>query len=342
MTINSIASGNDVWNDVSDGFGVDPAQGGGVPSIIEWSADCNNDGIVDYGQVLNGQLADVNGDGVPDVCQAPLAGYVLVADSATEYSHTQGRSGWRYRYDRGAGTAVVDMAHFITSTGWCVTPVYGGTEDSTNASHAFLGAIAGHTNSADPCNTPAQGVLRPIREWTPQVGGQLLVTLQVSIATATENGARFDLLVGDSVVWSTTLTSTSQQPVLDIIEVQGGQPIRLRVDGLDNCHADMFQSQLRIYASDCDGDLVPDATQIARSPALDANGDGRLDCCETGSGCCPADVTRNGVVDGVDLAAILGAWGTDGQNQYDCDIDNDGVVSGTDLAFVLGGWGPCQ
>jgi hypothetical protein len=43
----------------------------------------------------------------------------------------------------------------------------------------------------------------------------------------------------------------------------------------------------------------------------------------------------------VDLAAILGAWGTDGQNQYDCDIDNDGIVSGTDLAFVLGGWGPC-
>jgi hypothetical protein len=128
MTIMSIASGNDVWNDVSDGFGVDPAQGGGVPSIIEWSADCNGDGIVDYGQILLGQLVDANNNGVPDSCEV------------------------------------------------------------------------------DPC---------------------------------------------------------------------------------------------------------------------------------------PADVTRNGVVDGVDLAAILGAWGTDGQNQYDCDIDNDGIVSGTDLAFVLGGWGPC-
>jgi hypothetical protein len=38
-------------------------------SIIEWSADCNNDGIVDYGQILQGQLSDLNTDGVPDVCQ---------------------------------------------------------------------------------------------------------------------------------------------------------------------------------------------------------------------------------------------------------------------------------
>jgi hypothetical protein len=39
--------------------------------IVEWSADCNSDGIVDYGQILQGQLADLNADGVPDVCQQP-------------------------------------------------------------------------------------------------------------------------------------------------------------------------------------------------------------------------------------------------------------------------------
>ena len=37
--------------------------------IIEWSADCNNDGIVDYGQILNGQLADSDANGVPDICE---------------------------------------------------------------------------------------------------------------------------------------------------------------------------------------------------------------------------------------------------------------------------------
>jgi hypothetical protein len=38
-------------------------------AIIEWSADCNGDGIVDYGQILDGTLIDINGNGVPDICE---------------------------------------------------------------------------------------------------------------------------------------------------------------------------------------------------------------------------------------------------------------------------------
>jgi hypothetical protein len=40
-------------------------------SVIEWSADCNNDNIVDYGQILTGQLADSNTNGIPDICERP-------------------------------------------------------------------------------------------------------------------------------------------------------------------------------------------------------------------------------------------------------------------------------
>ena len=39
--------------------------------IVEWDADCNSDGIVDYGQILQGQLGDTNTDGIPDICQQP-------------------------------------------------------------------------------------------------------------------------------------------------------------------------------------------------------------------------------------------------------------------------------
>jgi hypothetical protein len=39
--------------------------------LILASADCNNDGIVDYGQILTGQLADLDSNGVPDICQQP-------------------------------------------------------------------------------------------------------------------------------------------------------------------------------------------------------------------------------------------------------------------------------
>ena len=59
------------WNDAKptgDYFG-----DGRVRSyIIEWSADCNTDGIVDYGQILRGELADTNANGVPDTCESTL------------------------------------------------------------------------------------------------------------------------------------------------------------------------------------------------------------------------------------------------------------------------------
>jgi hypothetical protein len=44
-------------------------QGGKNEYLVEWSADCNSDGIVDYGQILEGQLADLNTNNVPDCCE---------------------------------------------------------------------------------------------------------------------------------------------------------------------------------------------------------------------------------------------------------------------------------
>ncbi|MEY3142325.1 MAG: Dockerin type domain [Planctomycetota bacterium] len=40
-----------------------------VPIIIEWSADCNADGLVDYGQIRAGQLPDANHNNIPDCCE---------------------------------------------------------------------------------------------------------------------------------------------------------------------------------------------------------------------------------------------------------------------------------
>ena len=59
---------NNFLDDVNDGL-TPTCDIVGRPGIIEWSADCNSDGITDYGQILNGQLIDTNGNGVPDVCE---------------------------------------------------------------------------------------------------------------------------------------------------------------------------------------------------------------------------------------------------------------------------------
>ncbi len=40
--------------------------------FIEYDADCSGDGIVDYGQIVSGQLADANGDGQPDCCASQI------------------------------------------------------------------------------------------------------------------------------------------------------------------------------------------------------------------------------------------------------------------------------
>mgnify|MGYP001311684806 CR=1 FL=1 len=37
---------------------------------ITTNADCNNDGIVDYGQILDGTLVDTDQNGVPDWCDS--------------------------------------------------------------------------------------------------------------------------------------------------------------------------------------------------------------------------------------------------------------------------------
>jgi len=56
---------------------------------------------------------------------------------------------------------------------------------------------------------------------------------------------------------------------------------------------------------------------------------------------CPGDVTDNGVVDAIDLAAILTAWGGGGAGEFDADANRDGTVDALDLSIVLGAWGNC-
>ena len=93
------------------------------------------------------------------------------------------------------------------------------------------------------------------------------------------------------------------------------------------------------YSADCNSDGIVDYGQILSGQLIDANSNGIPDSCEIGP--CPGDISGNHAVDGVDLAALLGTWGTNGQGEFDCDIDNDGIVGGTDLTIILGGWGPC-
>lgn len=88
------------------------------------------------------------------------------------------------------------------------------------------------------------------------------------------------------------------------------------------------QSQL----ADCDADGISNACEI-QSGAPDTNGNGIPDTCENLR---PADINRDGAVNGSDLALLLGNWGaTSGAG----DVNGDGFRDGADLAVLLGDWG---
>jgi hypothetical protein len=52
------------WDDTGLSFN-DP----GFRPLIEYSADCNSNGIIDYGEIRNGFIEDTNGNNIPDACE---------------------------------------------------------------------------------------------------------------------------------------------------------------------------------------------------------------------------------------------------------------------------------
>jgi len=64
------------------------------------------------------------------------------------------------------------------------------------------------------------------------------------------------------------------------------------------------------------------------------------DAQQTAWDACPADFNLDGMIDGADLAVVLGNW-----NSTDAifgDLNADGIVNGADLSALLSAWGPCS
>ncbi len=288
--------------------------------MVEWSADCNNDGLVDYGQILASELADANHNNIPDCCEQGNP----CAQNAVQWRVADGGNGHWYEpvvWDsarswidsesearrRGAMLACITSEselNFVSSLGLSQAPcngapgwLLGGYQDLL--ANDYSEPLGGwRWISGEPWNFAPWFPGRPDNYGK---GGQNFLNLP-----SAEYGAYFDdVEPGNN-------SSTSCGAILE-------------------------------WSADCNNDGLVDYGQILAGELADANLNNIPDCCEGGASCnpCPGDVDNSGAVNGVDLAAILNSWGTSGGKYPGADVNHDGVVNGSDLAIVLNSWGPC-
>ncbi|MFP8870811.1 MAG: lectin-like protein [Myxococcota bacterium] len=302
----------------SDGWADAPNEGqSGV--IVEWSADCNGDGIVDYGQILDGTFPDANENGVPDCCDE-------VNCDSVQWRVEFGGNGHWYRLELSAGITWEEAMIIAEARGgYLATPttneennyLYGMIDSSelwiidsfNNASGPYLGAA-----QEDDTPNPDEGwywVSGEPWEFTAWAFGQP--------NNANENQNRLHF-------WSDTPARTATWN--DIPAVQT---------------SNLPGTYIIEFSADCNDDGIVDYGQILDGTFADQNENGIPDCCDVGVACgqCAGDITGNGAVDAADLGILLALWGTDGKSNPSADINQDGLINGGDIGLLLNFWGPC-
>lgn len=291
------------WNDRGNGScGV----GCEMPGfVVEWSDDCNGDGKVDFGQIRSGELADVDGDGRPDVCQ-PSDG------SATQWANGAGANGHWYElvphrtsWSQARWECEARGGHLATIT-----------SAPENAFIATLGSVGdlwlGGFQPALSCE--------PLCDWR-------WVTGEAWSYTNWRSGQPDDAgNIEDSLSFHPGSTVWNDRGSCAVGCEQPGYVIEWSAD----CNADGQVDHGQILSGelvDRDADGVPDACECGTNPNQ--------------MFCCTSDMDLDGEVGASDISLILLSLGELRVSAPALDLDGDGIVTAGDLAIVLMDYGPC-
>lgn len=272
--------------------------------IVEWSADCNGDGIVDYGQILSGQLADSNANFIPDCCEggppcptAPRQWRVQDGGNGHWYAFNPNLVSWQGAREiaRARGGELASLTSAAERVFWMsMIPVGAGIPGCVGC--AWLG---GYQDRAAPDYAEPAGGWR----WT------------------------------DGSPWSYTFWNPGEPNNLNGQDyLYGSGPTNGRWDDSDGLCCGPFVIE---WSADCNGDGLVDYGQILSGQLADSDNDGIPNACE-----CTCDVFRDNAVNGIDLGVLLGQWGPANQHTV-TDFNGDGAVDGLDLGTLLAAWGPC-
>ncbi|MEC8115612.1 MAG: hypothetical protein VX104_07205 [Planctomycetota bacterium] len=268
------------WNNIHY-----PGDGDPVPShgyLIEWSSDCNSDGIVDYGQIVDGTLKDYDHDNIPDICEA------------VEWPVSDGGNGhWYFSFQSEVplsaeghfSEAELLSGHTITITSSEENEIGFGVDEGRGS---FIGLRKQAGNNVP---TWVTGEEMTYLNWYPGEGGN-----------SHEKYAKYwDQTFPPSSGWlDTDLTERS----FSVIEFEAdcnndglvdfGQIITGElVDNDDNAVPDCCESDVSC-GPDCDQDGISDEDEIADGSASDFNSNGVPDNCE-------ADCDADGIADFIEI-----------------------------------------
>jgi hypothetical protein len=287
--------GSNRWNDIAGHFP--------IPFVIEWSADCNSDGIVDYGQCRNGSLPDYDSNNIPDCCEAGVP--CVVGDYPVEWREGDGGNGHWY-----AAMEVTTAADCWDQNRQQAMAMGGDLATITSSQE---NAVVFSTVAGLPGNVSIGGYKNlPSGEW-------LWVSGESWSFTNWQGGEPGCCAPNE---WWLDLNAQTGR-WRDRAQCISGSPGAMVVE----------------WSADCNGDSIVDYGQILRGELADTDENGVPDVCEVDP--CPGDVNSSGVVNAVDISVILSAWGTNGGKFPRADTDGNGVVDAADLSVVLSGWGPC-
>jgi len=312
-----IGSGGDPrWDDSGDPTAACPY---GVPfAVIEYDADCNSDGIVDYGQCHDGTLADYNGNNIPDCCERGEA--CVVRSYPVQWRVGDGGNGHWYDQQTWIGPkSIVDIsasyvaligAHAVTLTSaseneFVYRAVHSRTSDATHAGYSILGGY--------------QDV--GVSDYSEPAGGWRWVTGEPMTYLNWGPGFPDNCCYGESVL---QYPSASYWNDAETAGVPAGHRYRVIIE----------------WEADCNNDNIVDYGQILNGQLPDSNTNGIPDICEQPQ-CRDADITNNQIIDGADLGALLAFWGPVNPVLPQADVNRDGQVNGADIGILLSYWGPC-
>ena len=285
------------WNDL--------ASSSARRCVIEWDADCNNDGIVDFGQCRDGTLPDYDGNNIPDCCENGES--CVVGTYPVQWRVGEGGNGHWYRVVIGQ----VDVT-WVESRG--AAEGQGGHLATLNslAENAWVHAMVIAHPAAFMNHGPWLGGSYGDQGWQWVTGEPWRFT-----AWTPENPSGDGTGMGYWEITNPASASWNDAP-----------------------ESNHMVSSVVEWSADCNSDGIVDYGQILAGDFTDANSNGIPDVCEVPS-CIDADLNPNGIVNGADLGALLAFWGPVSPAFPRADINGDGNVNGADLGILLSLWGPC-